>query len=41
VVTERRHVRKVAGGPPGLVRYRNERTVRVAPLGTDALTQGR
>lgn len=37
VVTERRNVRKVAGGPPGLVRYRNERAVRVAPLAPDAL----
>ena len=41
VVTERRHVRKVAGGPPGLVRYRNERAVRVAPLAPDALAQVR
>ena len=41
VSTERRHVRKVAGGPPGLVRYHNERTVRAAPLAPDALTQGR
>jgi predicted ribosome quality control (RQC) complex YloA/Tae2 family protein len=32
VVTQRRFVRKIAGGPPGLVQYRNERTVRVAPL---------
>jgi predicted ribosome quality control (RQC) complex YloA/Tae2 family protein len=27
--TARRHVRKVPGGPPGLVRYTNERTLRV------------
>jgi predicted ribosome quality control (RQC) complex YloA/Tae2 family protein len=37
VVTERRHVRKVAGGPPGLVTYRNERTLRAAPLAPDTL----
>jgi predicted ribosome quality control (RQC) complex YloA/Tae2 family protein len=30
-VTPRRWVRKVKGGPPGLVTYRNEYTVRVAP----------
>ncbi len=41
VVTERRHVRKVAGGPPGLVRYRNERALRVAPLAPEALAQAR
>ena len=29
---ERRHVRKVPGGPPGLVTIRNERTIRVPPL---------
>jgi predicted ribosome quality control (RQC) complex YloA/Tae2 family protein len=28
----RRHVRKVPGGTPGLVTYRVERTLRVAPL---------
>lgn len=33
VVTERRYVKKVAGGPPGLVTYRNERAIRAAPLG--------
>jgi predicted ribosome quality control (RQC) complex YloA/Tae2 family protein len=32
-VTPRRYVKKVPGGPPGLVRYSNERTVRVTPLG--------
>lgn len=32
IVTQRRYVRKIAGGPPGLVNYRNERTVRAAPL---------
>ncbi len=31
-VTPRRYVKKIAGGPPGLVRYANERTIRVTPL---------
>jgi predicted ribosome quality control (RQC) complex YloA/Tae2 family protein len=30
-VTERRHVRKIPNSPPGLVRYTNERTIRVTP----------
>jgi len=30
-VAKRKHVRKIKGGPPGLVTYRNERTVAVAP----------
>jgi predicted ribosome quality control (RQC) complex YloA/Tae2 family protein len=30
-VTLRRYVKKVPGGPPGLVRYANERTLRVTP----------
>jgi predicted ribosome quality control (RQC) complex YloA/Tae2 family protein len=30
-VAPRRHVKKIPNGPPGLVRYSNERTVRVAP----------
>ncbi|HLZ30121.1 MAG TPA: NFACT family protein [Chloroflexota bacterium] len=30
-VTPRRHVRKIPNAPPGLVRYSNERTVRVTP----------
>jgi predicted ribosome quality control (RQC) complex YloA/Tae2 family protein len=30
-VAPRRHVRKIANAPPGLVRYSNERTVRVTP----------
>jgi predicted ribosome quality control (RQC) complex YloA/Tae2 family protein len=30
-VAHRRHVRRVPGGPPGLVTYRAEQTVRVAP----------
>ena len=35
-VTARRNVTRVAGGPPGLVTYRNERTIQVAP----AITSG-
>ena len=31
-VTERRHVRKIKGAGPGMVTYRNERTVNVRPL---------
>jgi predicted ribosome quality control (RQC) complex YloA/Tae2 family protein len=30
-VTPRRYVKKIPGGPPGLVRYANERTLRVSP----------
>ncbi|MCY3936103.1 MAG: NFACT family protein [Chloroflexi bacterium] len=30
-VTERRYVRPIKGAQPGLVRYRNERTIRVQP----------
>jgi predicted ribosome quality control (RQC) complex YloA/Tae2 family protein len=37
IITERRHVRKVVGGPPGLVTYRNERVVRATPLRPDQL----
>ncbi len=29
--TRRRYVKKIPGGQPGLVRYANERTVRVTP----------
>ena len=36
-ITPRRHVRKIKGGPPGLVTYRNEQTVRVAPADEAAL----
>src|SRR5207302_8824032 len=32
-VTPRRYVKKIPGGPPGLVRYSNERTLRVTPRG--------
>ncbi len=31
-VTERRHVRKIKGSGPGMVTYRNERTLNVRPL---------
>ncbi len=31
--TRRRHVRRIRGAAPGLVTYRHERTVRVAPRG--------
>jgi predicted ribosome quality control (RQC) complex YloA/Tae2 family protein len=37
VLTQRRHVRKIAGGPPGLVSYRNETTIRAVPLAPGAL----
>ena len=30
-VTQRRHVRKIKGGPPGAVTYRGERTLSVTP----------
>jgi predicted ribosome quality control (RQC) complex YloA/Tae2 family protein len=30
-VAPRRHVKKIANAPPGLVRYSNERTLRVSP----------
>jgi predicted ribosome quality control (RQC) complex YloA/Tae2 family protein len=30
-ITQKRHVKKIPGGPPGLVRYSNERTLRVSP----------
>lgn len=32
-ITERRHVRKIKGAGPGMVTYRNERTVSVTPRG--------
>ncbi len=38
-VTARRNVTRVAGGPPGLVTYRNERTIQVTP--TVGLGDGR
>ena len=30
--TARRHVTRVSGGPPGLVTYRNERTIQAVPV---------
>jgi predicted ribosome quality control (RQC) complex YloA/Tae2 family protein len=36
-VAERRHVRKIKGGGPGMVTYRNERTVAVRPANEDEL----
>jgi hypothetical protein len=30
-VTERRHVRKIKGGKPGMVTYRHESPIEVAP----------
>jgi predicted ribosome quality control (RQC) complex YloA/Tae2 family protein len=35
VVTERRHVRRISGARPGLVTYRNERTLRVSPMAAE------
>ena len=34
-ITERRHVRKIKGAGPGMVTYRNERTVSVEPRGLE------
>jgi len=39
VVTRKRNVRKIPGGPPGLVSYRDERSLRVAPLAPDAIAE--
>lgn len=36
-VTERRHVRKIKGGGPGMVTYRNEYTLQVRPQSEDDL----
>jgi predicted ribosome quality control (RQC) complex YloA/Tae2 family protein len=36
-VTERRHVRKIRGGGPGMVTYRNEYTLQVRPASEDDL----
>jgi predicted ribosome quality control (RQC) complex YloA/Tae2 family protein len=36
-VAERRHVRKIRGGGPGMVTYRNEHTVAVRPANEDEL----
>jgi len=32
IYTEKKHVRKIANAPPGQATYKNERTIRVAPL---------
>ena len=34
-ITPRRFVRKIKGAGPGMVTYRNERTVSVTPVGLD------
>ncbi|HVL25768.1 MAG TPA: NFACT RNA binding domain-containing protein [Thermomicrobiales bacterium] len=36
-VAERRHVRKIKGGGPGMVTYRNEHTIAVRPANEDEL----
>jgi predicted ribosome quality control (RQC) complex YloA/Tae2 family protein len=36
-VARRRHVRKIKGAKPGMVTYRNERTMRVQPASEDSL----
>ncbi|MGN6756291.1 MAG: Rqc2 family fibronectin-binding protein, partial [Thermomicrobiales bacterium] len=36
-IAARRDVRKIKGGGPGLVTYRNEHTVRVGPRGEEEL----
>ena len=38
-VALRRHVRKLKGGGPGMVTYRNERTIRVRPQPEEALRE--
>ncbi len=40
IVTEKRHVRRVAGAPPGLVTVSNERVLRVRPGSADDETEG-
>jgi predicted ribosome quality control (RQC) complex YloA/Tae2 family protein len=32
IYTEKKHVRKIPNAPPGQATYKNERTIRVAPL---------
>jgi predicted ribosome quality control (RQC) complex YloA/Tae2 family protein len=34
----RRQVRKIAGAGPGMVTYRNERTIRVPPMSAEEMT---
>jgi predicted ribosome quality control (RQC) complex YloA/Tae2 family protein len=38
-VTRRKHVRKIKGGGPGMVTYRNERTIAVKPQDEVSLKQ--
>ena len=38
-VTRRRHVRRMRGAGPGMVSYRNERTLRVRPRSPDSLAR--
>jgi predicted ribosome quality control (RQC) complex YloA/Tae2 family protein len=38
-VTERRHVRRISGARPGLVTYRNERTLQVKPISPEELDE--
>lgn len=38
-VTHRRHVRKIKGAGPGMVTYRNERTIHVRPASEEALRE--
>jgi predicted ribosome quality control (RQC) complex YloA/Tae2 family protein len=40
VYTEKRHVRRVPGAPPGLVTYRNEQVIRVTPARPPTATPG-
>ncbi|HEV2109079.1 MAG TPA: NFACT family protein [Thermomicrobiales bacterium] len=39
-VTKRRFVRKIKGAGPGMVTYRNERTISVPPAGEEAIKSG-
>lgn len=39
-VTERRHVRRISGARPGLVTYRNERTLHVRPIAAEEAEEG-
>ncbi|MDQ4077138.1 MAG: NFACT family protein, partial [Chloroflexota bacterium] len=38
-VTERQHVRRISGARPGLVTYRNERTLHVKPLAAEEVEE--
>lgn len=41
ILAARRNVRKIPGGPAGLVSYRNERSIRVAPLAPSQIAEPR